>query len=173
VQPPRSAAAVAAALLAVLAVARATAAQEAGTAPARSPALPPASGSLATTAAPSDGAAARLPTELAPTEWRAKKLIGADVYGPHNKPVGNVGDLIVDLSGRVTAFVVSVGGFLGIGTRHVAVPTSDVKIGEDGRLTVNLTQDQLERAPEFDFGERAATRAGPMAAPSGISSAPR
>jgi sporulation protein YlmC with PRC-barrel domain len=152
-------------VLAALAAGAAAQADEAAGTPAPSR-------SAATTTAPG-GPVPDLPTGLAPTESRAKRLIGGDVYGPDNTVIGTVADLIVDLGGRITAYVVSIGGFLGIGSHRVAVPTDDVKFGEDGRLTVNLTREQLAAAPEFDFGERAATRAGPMAAPSGASTGPR
>jgi sporulation protein YlmC with PRC-barrel domain len=125
-----------------------------------------------TTVAPS-GEVANLPTALQPTESRAKKLIGADVYGPDNEVIGTVADLIIEFDGRISAYVVSIGGFLGIGAHHVAVPSADMKLGENGRLTVNLTRDQLEAAPEFDFGERATTRSGPMTAPSGAATGAR
>jgi sporulation protein YlmC with PRC-barrel domain len=158
---------VAALLLAGLA---ACGARAQATDPAGAPSGP--SRSTATTTAPS-GEVANLPTGLLPTESRAKKLIGADIYGPDNSVIGTVADLIVELDDRISAYVVSIGGFLGIGAHRVAVPAAAVKLGQDGHLTINLTRDQLEAAPEFDFGERAATRSGPMAAPSGASTGPR
>jgi sporulation protein YlmC with PRC-barrel domain len=141
-------------------------------APETSGGLPPPSRSTATTTAPT-GEPVEMPTGLQPTESRARKLIGSDVYGPDNSVIGTVRDLIIEMDGRISAYVVSIGGFLGIGAHRVAVPAAEVKLGEDGRLTVNLTRDQLAAAPEFDFGERAATRSGPMAAPSGASTGPR
>ena len=137
--------------------------------------LPTDSRSAAVTVAP-NGSVPHFPTGVTPTEWRAKKLLGSDIYGPDNKVIGDVSDLIIDLNGRISAFVVSIGGFLGIGVKHVAIPIEDIKIGQDGHLTVNFTEAQLEKAPDFDFGNRVATRAGPMTAPgvgSGTSSSPR
>src|SRR6202040_2665834 len=61
---------------------------------------------------------------IMPNEMRASKVIGADVYDRDNKKLGDVQDVVLDKSGRVAAVVVNVGGFLGMGTKNVAVKFS-------------------------------------------------
>ena len=58
--------------------------------------------------------------------WRASKLSGVAIYGPDNRKVGNISDVLMDHSGRATAVVIGVGGFLGIGQKDVAVPYDQV-----------------------------------------------
>ena len=58
--------------------------------------------------------------------WRASKLSGVAVYGPDNRKVGNISDILVDHNGKATAVVIGVDGFLGIGQKDVAVPYDQV-----------------------------------------------
>lgn len=58
--------------------------------------------------------------------WRASKLPGVAIYGPDSRKVGNVSDVLMDHSGKVTAIVIGVGGFLGIGQKDVALPYDQV-----------------------------------------------
>src|SRR5260221_353843 len=82
---------------------------------------------------------------------RASRIIGSTVYGPDDKSIGDVHDLIIERDGRVSQAVLSVGGFLGIGEKHVAVPIGELKYGKDGHPTVNLTKVQLQQAPKFEY----------------------
>ena len=59
-------------------------------------------------------------------KWRGSKLIGVDIYGPDDKKVGDVTELIFDKSGKVEMVTIGVGGFLGIGSKDVAVPFDQV-----------------------------------------------
>jgi len=56
------------------------------------------------------------------TGFRASKVIGATVLNDANEKVGTIDDLIVTPNDRVPYAVLSIGGFLGIGTRLVVVP---------------------------------------------------
>lgn len=58
--------------------------------------------------------------------WRASQLMGVDIYGPNNEKVGDVTEVLIDQSGKITAVTVGVGGFLGIGTKDVAVKFEEV-----------------------------------------------
>lgn len=59
-------------------------------------------------------------------KWRASKLMGVDIYGPNNEKVGDVTEVIVDRNGRIESVTVGVGGFLGIGTKDVAIPFDQI-----------------------------------------------
>jgi sporulation protein YlmC with PRC-barrel domain len=123
----------------------------------------PAAAQVTITAPPADGSAAAAPgvlTKLQPTQSRASKLIGSPVYNQAGGSVGDIADLIIDRDGRVSAVVVSVGGFLGIGKKLIAVPMEAVKFGENDRLTVNLTRDQIAMAPGYSYGDRDLARSG-------------
>jgi len=60
-------------------------------------------------------------------DWRASKVVGLNVYNEKNENVGSINDLLMDKSGNVKAAVISVGGFLGIGTHDVGVKFSELK----------------------------------------------
>jgi sporulation protein YlmC with PRC-barrel domain len=77
------------------------------------------------TAAPQTTAAA---TDLSyKGDWRASKVVGLNVYNAQNENVGSINDLLVDKGGNIKAAVISVGGFLGMGARLVAVPFDKMK----------------------------------------------
>ncbi|MFO1110339.1 MAG: PRC-barrel domain-containing protein [Bradyrhizobium sp.] len=59
--------------------------------------------------------------------WRASKLVGLSVYNDANESVGSINDLLTDRNGKITAVVIGVGGFLGVGEHLVAVPFEKVK----------------------------------------------
>jgi len=59
--------------------------------------------------------------------WRASKVIGLNVYNASDESLGSINDLLMDKSGNIKATVISVGGFLGVGSHLVAVPLDKVK----------------------------------------------
>ena len=59
--------------------------------------------------------------------WRASKLVGLDVYNGQNDKVGDINEVLLDQSGKVTGFVIGVGGFLGMGEHDVLMAFDQVK----------------------------------------------
>jgi sporulation protein YlmC with PRC-barrel domain len=64
-------------------------------------------------------------------DWRVSKVVGLNVYNEKNENVGSINDLLMDKSGSIKAAVISVGGFLGMGARLVAVPFDKVKFSTE------------------------------------------
>jgi PRC-barrel domain len=62
--------------------------------------------------------------------WRASKVVGLNVYNDQNENVGSINDLLMDKSGNVKAAVISVGGFLGMGSRYVAIAYDKLKFSD-------------------------------------------
>lgn len=62
--------------------------------------------------------------------WRSSRIVGATVYNDNNQSVGTVDDLIVGQDGKISAAVISVGGFLGIGNKLVKVPYDQLRFEE-------------------------------------------
>ena len=85
---------------------------------------------------------------------RASKLIGSAVYNDQNEKIGNVDDLIVKDGNRIVMAVVSVGGFLGLGTKLVAVPYEQLHLGKDDmKVTMpGANKDALNAMPTFTYG---------------------
>ena len=84
-------------------------------------------------------------------------IVGLDIYNSQNDDIGKVQDVAFDASKRVTGYILSVGGFLGMGTRYVAVNPDSLMVAYDAqnkvwKATMNATKDQLKSAPEFKYG---------------------
>jgi sporulation protein YlmC with PRC-barrel domain len=82
----------------------------------------------------------------------ASTLQGDRVVDPQGRDVGRVEAIMLDVQlGRVAYVVLSFGGFLGIGDKLFAVPWSSLVVDEHNkRFVVDLTKEQLEKAPGFD-----------------------
>ena len=120
-------------------------------------------GALAQTiTTPTDPAArtapAARPATVAPTQevkgaWHVKDFYQTNVYNMAGEKIGDVNDILMDESGRVTAVVLGVGGFLGIGEKEVSMKSDEIKrmVHSDGKtyFTVNATADQLKAAPAY------------------------
>lgn len=79
-------------------------------------------------------------------------LVGADVYGTDEEKIGDINDLLIAGDGNVSAVVIGVGGFLGIGEKDVAVPLETLEVVvEDGAMVLRLeaTEAELMEAPDF------------------------
>lgn len=90
----------------------------------------------------------------APNQWLASDFKGTDVIGANDEKIGDVDDLLFDKDGKIVAYVVGVGGFLGIGAKDVALPPSAFQLvqGKDSndiKLKLSMTKDQLKTAADF------------------------
>ena len=63
--------------------------------------------------------------------WRASKVVGLNVYNDKNENIGSINDLLMDKGGSIKAAVISVGGFLGMGSRLVALPYEKIKFSTE------------------------------------------
>lgn len=105
----------------------------------------------------------RKPSEAAsPTSsvsWRVTELKGTNIQTPAEEKLGDLEELAIDTNGRVSCVAVSVGGFLGIGERVVAVPWDSLQFSLGGEkhdvkvITLATTKEQLEKAPQFKKGK--------------------
>lgn len=91
----------------------------------------------------------------APDEMYTSKVKGLSIYNQDNKSIGEIED--VAFSGKgVDAYIVSVGGFLGMGEHYVAIVPSALNVSWDASAKkwtarMNATADQLKAAPEFKY----------------------
>ena len=91
------------------------------------------------------------------TDMLSSNVVGLDIHNGQNKDIGKIQDIAFDASRKVTGYILSVGGFLGMGTHYVAVNPGSVMISYDAqnkvwKATMNATKDQLKQAPEFKYG---------------------
>ncbi|MBA5779456.1 PRC-barrel domain-containing protein [Stappia sp. F7233] len=112
----------------------------------------------AATASPQAATAAQMQdlgflTQQENGQWLANSYIGQPVTNSEQEVLGDVADLLIGPNGEVTGALVSIGGFLGIGEKIVALPFDALVRIEDGsgtpRLLLAASSDQLENAPEF------------------------
>jgi len=106
----------------------------------------------------------------------ASKFNGTDVIGADDAKIGDVSDVLFDKDNKVIAFIVGVGGFLGIGAKDVAIDPASFqavpgKDATDMKLRLSMTKDELKAAAAFEpyapprpVSSQAPTR--PMGAPS-------
>jgi hypothetical protein len=153
------------------------------------PAPPPSSG-MRTSSEPSpphgvaDVGKTSLPPSLGVKD--AEPVLGKNVHSSTGEDMGRLVDVIVDTDGRPRAAIIDFGGFLGVGSRKIAVDWSVLKFAPDDPkgnvITVALTKDQVKAAPEFKegspviplgaSGSPAPQTAAPPAAPAAPPAAP-
>ena len=84
-------------------------------------------------------------------------ILGRQVLGAADENMGRIVDVIVDHSGRVRAAVIDFGGFLGVGSRKIAVDWSALHFPPPGqpnaKISLDLTRDQVKAAPEYQEGK--------------------
>jgi hypothetical protein len=85
------------------------------------------------------------------TGYRVSKVVGSTVVNEADETVGTIDDLIVTPNEVVPFAVLSVGGFLGIGTKYVVVPYSKLKIQDKKMVLPGATKDSLKALPDFKY----------------------
>src|SRR6202158_350433 len=83
-----------------------------------------------------------------------------NVYDPSDNKIGDVDDVLIDKEGRITAMIIGVGGFLGMGEKDVAVPFSSVRGSEKNKnwyLVLNTNKEALKTAPGFTYDKTKTT----------------
>ena len=125
------------------------------------------------TPAPSEPAPAAAPTPVPPPPpaslpasapsvtvigaQEACGILGNDVRSSANEDMGRIVDVIVDGEGRTRAAIIDFGGFLGVGSRRIAVDWKALHFvpaaGKRYGIVLELTKDQVKLAPEVKEGK--------------------
>jgi streptogramin lyase len=108
-----------------------------------------------TTSAPSAAGKAEFIAKQSPDQHLASKFNGTNVIGTDDKKIGEVSDVLFDNDHKAVAFIIGVGGFLGIGQKDVAIAPSSFqtvagKDATDLKLRLAMTKDELKAAPTFE-----------------------
>jgi sporulation protein YlmC with PRC-barrel domain len=153
----------------------------------KSPSMQPSSSSSSINSGSLSASSAKFINAQRQDQYLASKFKGTNVIGSDDQKIGNVSDILFDKDGKIEAYVVGVGGFLGIGSKDVALaPTAfqtvpgDKSKNESDKLRLSMTKDQLKEAANFEpyreprsttgmgpgsLGSPAATRPPPAAGP--------
>jgi PRC-barrel domain protein len=102
-------------------------------------------------------APAEPPTVTVLNNHEVEGILGRQVLGAADENMGRIVDVIVDHSGRVRAAVIDFGGFLGVGSRKIAVDWTALHFPPPGqpnaKISLDLTRDQVKAAPEYQEGK--------------------
>ena len=83
---------------------------------------------------------------------RVSKVVGTSVYNDQNQSVGSIDDVLMsDNDHKAATAVISVGGFLGMGSKLVSVPFDQLKIENDRVVMSGATKASLEGMPEYHY----------------------
>ena len=111
----------------------------------------------ATAPSPSGASSAKFVNSQKSDQFLASKFKGTDVVGNDNEKIGDVSDILFDKEGKIEAYVIGVGGFLGIGAKDVALAPSAFQVvpgdkskNESDKLKISMTKDELKQASNFE-----------------------
>ena len=84
-------------------------------------------------------------------------ILGREVRSPTDENMGRIVDVLVDRSGQVRAAIIDFGGFLGVGSRKIAVDWNALHFPPPdkpgGRTMLELNRDQVSAAPAYQQGK--------------------
>ncbi|KQO56166.1 hypothetical protein ASF22_09805 [Methylobacterium sp. Leaf87] len=92
-----------------------------------------------------------------PADVMSSKLIGLNVYNNANETVGEIEDLVIVDGKTVSAVILGVGGFLGMGERYISVSPSSITLAKKEntlRALIDTDKDTLKSAPAFEYSKK-------------------
>ena len=93
----------------------------------------------------------RVDPQTLATGYRSSKMVGSSVSNENNETVGTIDDLIITPGGQAPYAILSVGGFLGLGTKYVALPFTSLKIVDKKVVLPGGTKEALQGLPDFKY----------------------
>ena len=85
--------------------------------------------------------------------YRASKVIGSSVLNEANETIGKIDDLLVTRDGKEPYAVLSIGGFLGMGTHLVVVRYDSLKFADNKIVLPGGTNEALKKLPTFEYSK--------------------
>ncbi len=98
------------------------------------------------------------PAETILNSHEVEGILGREVVSTAGENMGHIVDVIVDRSGQVRAAIIDYGGFLGVGSRKIAVDWNALHFpppaqSSDAKIALELSRDQVKAAPEYQEGK--------------------
>jgi hypothetical protein len=144
-------------------------------APAAAVAAPPGAGPKPP--APSAKTSPPVPENLEPLPEKTDTgILGKKIIGADGKELGLVVDVVVDANGHPRAAVIDFGGFLGVGSRKIAVDWRLLKLSPaqpDWKISLNISPAEIQGAPEYKPDTTATQMVGPPPQPASSRDADR
>ena len=87
--------------------------------------------------------------------WSAKKqVLGKTVYNENKEKVGAIDDLIIAPDRAVSFAIIGAGGFVGLGRHDVAIPVTQLKQADDGKIFLpGATKQAIKAMPRFEYAK--------------------
>jgi sporulation protein YlmC with PRC-barrel domain len=87
--------------------------------------------------------------------WSVKKqILGKTVYNESNEKVGRIDDLIIAPDRAVSFAIIGAGGFVGLGRHDVAIPITQLKQADDGKIVLlGATKQAIKAMPRFEYAK--------------------
>lgn len=88
---------------------------------------------------------------------QVESILGKKVRNSAGDDIGRIVDIIVDKSGQIRAAIIDFGGFLGVGSRQIAIDWRTIRFVPNSKIdavTIDLSKDQLRVAPVYKAGEQ-------------------
>jgi sporulation protein YlmC with PRC-barrel domain len=104
--------------------------------------------------------AAQTMSSLPPDSFTVTDYYKQNIYDKDKNTVGKIDDVLIDKSGKISALIVGVGGFLGMGEKDVSLPFAAVKAEKKDNkwyLTVDETKDSLKSAAGYKYDSSTTT----------------
>ena len=102
---------------------------------------------------PSPGDFGDTPVSTTLDTRQAKGVLGSAVRSAADEDMGRIIDIVVDRVGTPRAAVIDFGGFLGVGSRKVAIDWNAIRFSGSDGITLDLTRDQVKSAPQYEDGK--------------------
>jgi hypothetical protein len=103
--------------------------------------------------APQSVEIAKVDVQKVATGYRASKVIGSSVVNDANETIGKIDDLLVTHDGKEPYAVLSIGGFLGMGTHMVVVRYDSLKFADNKIVLPGGSKDGLKMLPAFQYSK--------------------
>lgn len=86
--------------------------------------------------------------------YRSTKVVGSSVLNDAGETIGEIEDVLISNDGKHPFAILSIGGFLGMGTHLIAVPYDTLVFGDKKITLPGGTKDGLRMLPEFKFASK-------------------
>ena len=98
---------------------------------------------------------AKVDVQTVAAGYRASKVIGSSVLNEANETIGKIDDLLVTRDGKEPYAVLSIGGFLGLGTHMVVVRYDSLRFDPDNKIVLpGGTKEGLTMLPPFEYAKQ-------------------
>jgi hypothetical protein len=76
-------------------------------------------------------------------------LVGMELHGSDDSSIGDIEEVVAGPDGQVSSVLIDVGGFLGIGSKRVAIDVNSLEMRGDRLVVIDMTEDQVKELPEY------------------------